>query len=632
MKYVTLFGRRSTPQLLGAATTSLALLAAVGVVQLASEGSAQAQELRFHDTKPGNVVATGNTLGLSKQASLNGPGTSDAIGTFIAADPTSIDNIPPNPGNEWFMGTTNDWHDNQSSGVLTLPSAESDVLYAELVWGGSSIYGLENVSADLDTPVTLTFGGGAPLTVDPDPNTAVSISKSGTFAINYYMRSADVTDYVKQHGAGTYATAGVPATQDSTVNTTNAAGWTLIVAYRYDGEPIRDLSVFVGGTGVDFVDENTTVDYTIDGFCAPPAGEIKGTIAISTMEGDANRVGDQLAIAPTAANPNAFVPLSGPNNPVNNFFCSQINGPNGTLDTSGTFGTKNHGICTAATDCTGAATTNVSGGRQGWDIANVELSSMDGQLSANQTSAVLRTQTESDSYMPTSAGLAIDVNAPKFLYDQSTTTVDKDDVTLGDTFELTVKIVNQGAAPANNVLFTLPVASGITLQSFTTNGAAGDINGAAVQQSQLATGVAMGSIAANESRIVVLDFQVTAAQSSDIVLKPVWKYGYNLCINGTPIDEVFNAKAVGLTYDGGTGTGGAGQGGAGGGAGTSSGGSSGEGGAGGGAEAFTATPQGGGLFDCSASAVGERGSSGGLAAFAGLALAGVVIARRKKRG
>jgi len=626
----------------GSAVSALAFLSATGVVTLAFESTAEAQALRFHATKPGNVVATGNTLGLSKATGSNGPGQNDSIGTFTSLDGTSVDNVPLSLGAAWPAGTTNDWTKNGSSAILQLPAAETEILYAELVWAGSSLYTgdtvvlAEDVTGELDSPVTLRFNGGTAQTVSPDAATKANYSGLGSFQINYYMRSADVTDYVKQHGAGTYSTSGVPSTQGAFANTTNAGGWTLIVAYRYDGEPIRDLSVFVGNghtTGITgFVDEDTTVDYKINGFCAPPAGEIKGKIAVSTMEGDANRVGDQLLIAPTVGS--TFVNLSGPNNPANNFFCSQIDGPDGLVDTTGSFGNKNQGICMngGTTDCTGGANTNIAGGRQGWDIANVELSSMDNQLFANQTSAVLRTKTASDSYMPTSAALAIDINAPKFLYDQSTTMVDKDVVTLGDTFELTVKVVNQGSAPANNVLFTLPLASGLTMTSFTTNGATGDINGAPVVQSQLATGVDMGSIAGNDSRTVVVDVQVTAPQPNDIVLKPVWKYAYNLCVNGATTNEDFNAKAVGLTYDGGMGTGGGGQGGFGGfggaGGGSSAGGSN-AGGAGGG-DSSAVIPQGGGLFDCSASRAGESGD-GSLAALAGLALAGIVVARRKKQ-
>src|SRR6185436_5485932 len=108
---------------------------------------------RFSTTAPGRVVGTGNTLGLSKALNENGPGTSDSIGTFLSLGNT-VDDVPPNPANPWPLGTTYDWTQNGSTASLVLP-AEGEVLYAELVWGGSSNYGDEDVTPFLDTPVTL---------------------------------------------------------------------------------------------------------------------------------------------------------------------------------------------------------------------------------------------------------------------------------------------------------------------------------------------------------------------------------------------------------------------------------------------------------------------------------------------
>jgi uncharacterized repeat protein (TIGR01451 family)/MYXO-CTERM domain-containing protein len=506
-------------------------------------GAANAQQLRFSTTVPGDVVAVGNTLGLSKETGLNGPGTADAIGTFITLDTTSVDNEAPLGTMAWPMGTTNDWTSNGSTAVLTLP-VESQVLYAELVWGGSHEY-VEDVSAFLDDPVTLSFGGDT-LSVMPDPATATTVELNGSFVIRYYMRSANVTDFVAQHGEGTYAVEGVPGTQAATINSTNAAGWSIIVAYRYDGEPIRNLSVFAGDTA--FVDENTTVDYTVSGFCAPPAGDIEGTIAIATVEGDANRVGDQLAIGETAIS--TFVNLSGPNNPADNFFCSQINGPDGQLDTSGSFGMANH-----------VPGTNAVGARQGWDVAHVALSSADGQLVPGQTSAVLRTQTLDDSYMPVLAGIAIDVNAPTFLYQASTTEVDKTEVMVGDSLQVTVTLLNEGSAAAQGVHFTLPLPAGIDLAGFSTNGTPGDIGGNPVVLADLATGVDMGDLAPGDQRVLVIDLQVAAPQQSVIFIQPVWQYSYTQCV-GSPADESFTGESVPVSFIG-EGTGGGGQGGAG---------------------------------------------------------------------
>ncbi len=561
--------------------------------------------LRFETTQPGNVIATGNTLGLSKQAALNGPGTQDAIGTFITLDMASVDDTPANPGNPWPAGTTEQWQSNGSAATLTIP-AQATVLYAELVWGGSHTYGLENVTANLDDPVTLRFGSDT-ITVTPDPVTSATISEGVAFPINYYTRSADVTDFVGMHLSGTYAVEGVPATQHELTNTTSAAGWTLIVVYRFDGEPIRNMAVFVAGD--EFVDEFTTVDYAVDGFCAPPLTPFEGTIAISTIEGDANRTGDFISIGESAADP-SFITLSGPNNPQNNFFCSQLNGPGGQLDTSGTFGGANHDAING---------TNVSGARQGWDVTHVALSTAAGHLVADQTAAVLRTETNDDSYWPVLAGIAIDVNAPKFLYDQSTTTVDAATVTLGDTFTITVKAVNEGFAAAENVRFTLPLAAGLTMTQLSTDGAPGDIGGNMVT---VPTNVDMGDILPNEERTVAVTIEVSAAQPPTIQLEPVWDYDYVMCSNDPAIQEQFNAQPAGVDYtDQPSGAGGAGGGSA---AGGGSGDGDGDGGAGGG-DGFDAIAQGGGLCTCTSVGAGELSGS------AWMALGLVALLRRRRK-
>jgi len=64
---------------------------------------------------------------------------------------------------------------------------------------------------------------------------------------------------------------------------------------------------------------------------------------------------------------------SRPNNPISNFFASQVNNDSGALNTSGTFGSLNS-----------TPGTTGSGKRQGWDITNVDVYSrmVNGQISA----------------------------------------------------------------------------------------------------------------------------------------------------------------------------------------------------------------------------------------------------------
>jgi MYXO-CTERM domain-containing protein len=566
--------------------------------------TAAAQELRFSETAPGGITATGNTLGLSKQENLNGPGIRDSIGTFLTLGNGS-DDMPQNLANPWPPGTTYDWQQNGSSAVLTLPT-ETTVLYAELLWGGSFQYGTEDVTAFLDNPVTLTAGGNS-LQVTPDPATELTVSSvaASGFLVRYYMRSADVTAFVANAGSGMYSVEGVPATQDASINSLNAAGWTLVVAYRDETAATRNLSVFVGGS---FVDEDSQQDYSVSGFCAPPSGDVTGTAIVSTIEGDANLTGDQLLIAPMAAGP--FVQLSAPNNPANNFFCSQMNDSKGMLDPQGTFGMANHDAIAGA---------NISGGRQGWDVTAVPLTSKSGQLFTGQKSAVLRTITTGDSYMPILAAFVIDVNAPQFGMQNSTITAEPSMVTLGDTFKVTASLTNGGGVAAENVTFKLPYSNALSLVSVTTDGVPGDVNGAMVDGAALAAGIDQGKITPGNTRQVAVTFHVdTAPANNKIFNLATWSYGFQACAGDPLLDEKLSRSTV-VDYEGpatggsggSSGSGGSGGSGGPGGSGGSTGGSMGGGTAGSGGSGGPGGTAGSGGADGGAGSGGAGGGGAG---------------------
>lgn len=501
----------------GTRLTGVASLA--GVALLTS--TAGASELRFSRTTAGNVVATGNALGLSKQLDQNGPGVEDSIGTFSSLDNTSVDNMPSNVGNAWFAGTTNDWTVNGADAQLVLPE-NAEVLYAELIWGGSTFYGAEDVTGELESSVTLSFGGDE-IEVEPDPATALTIQEQSTmgFAANYYMRTADVTAFVAEHHAGLYAVSGVPATQDTLIDQSNAAGWTLVVAYRDSSEPIRNLTIFTGGS---FVDELTTEDYAISGFCTPPQGAFAGNVIVSAMEGDASRTGDGLAIAEDGV---TFTALTGPNNPVDNFFCSQINDGDGMLDTSGTHGDRNHDAL---------AGTNVAGGRQGWDITRVPVSSEDGHLSNGQTEATIRTQTFDDSYVPTLVAFGIQVNAPDFTGAGAEAAPTA--LSIEETATVTIDMENVGLVDATSLLFTAPLPEGLALDSFTLDGADGDISGNAVDEAALAAGVAIGNVATGIAKQIVMQVRAVGEPTGgQYIIQPGWSYDYVSCAGENALTE-----------------------------------------------------------------------------------------------
>ena len=158
---------------------ALLALLLVGMLPLSGLTSAQLAHAdyvnRFSIVANGAVTFTGNTLGLSKRAGANAPGTVDGIGAFISTNPALRDATYP-------LGTSADWRQNSSSAQLTMPPG-SLVRHASLIWSGSYSYGGEDVSAFLANSVSLTTPGGA-FCVAPEPggSSPVTIGPDGTCA------------------------------------------------------------------------------------------------------------------------------------------------------------------------------------------------------------------------------------------------------------------------------------------------------------------------------------------------------------------------------------------------------------------------------------------------------------------
>ncbi|MCA9562685.1 MAG: DUF4215 domain-containing protein [Myxococcales bacterium] len=497
---------------------------------LAPHGAKADQLLRWSTITEGSITVTGNTLGLSKAEDENAPGILDSIGTFITVNTASADGDYPG-------GTTSSWRDNSSSAVLDLDIDKGDVLRAELIWGGSWGYGGEDVSAHLGSAVRIAFEDGSSISVSPDSTvdwddfTLNESSPNISTGVKYYIRSADVTDFISNHGEGEYTVSGVPATQSDLIDSLNTAGWTLVVAYSNTELPARNMAIFLGS---EWVDEDVNKDFTVAGFCTPTSGAITGTAVISALEGDGGRDGDRVQIlSPQTAQ---YVSLSTPNNPVNNFFASQINDIHGELDTRGTFGNVNHT----------PSGTQVSGGRQGWDITGVSLSSAQNHLGVNQTQSTLRATSTSDSYMVTTVAMAIDINAPRFDLEDAAG-VDHDVTYKGDQITYTIRLANIGNADADHVVLFAPLAPGLSLEDVAVIRSSGTTHPSLTAQ-DLEDGVSLGTIGYDATVTVEIVANVDAIPTSPspalFEFQPEWEYDYISCAGEDAIDTVAFANEV----------------------------------------------------------------------------------------
>ncbi|GIP23952.1 DUF11 domain-containing protein [Paenibacillus sp. J22TS3] len=436
---------------------------------------------RYVTNQTGAITFTGNTLGLSSSNSAGVPGTIDSIGAFITTN-TSL------KYGSYPAGTTSSYTLNSSSAVLVLPIG-STILYAELIWGGTYVNNGVNLTENINNPINLSTPAGS-TSVSPDSATSSNVVLS-TSPVSYaYVRSANVTSIVAAAGAGVYAAGGIVGTvavPDST--TANHAGWTLAVVYQNPALPFRNLSFRVGAELIRST--SGAVNVVVSGFATPTSGTLRGRTMISSQEGDANRTGDQALFGPTTSNLTA---LSGPNNFANNFFASQINKDDGTLDTSGSFGTVNA--------INGTPGTNVNGGRQGWDITNVDISST---LINNQTSAILQLTTSGDTYLVNANGIQIDINAPLLSVAKSANV----SVSVpGDTITYRITISNTGTASATSAVLTDVIPSGATLVAGSVT-----VRGTTQSAADPNAGISLGTITAGSSVTVTFQIRVTSLPS-----------------------------------------------------------------------------------------------------------------------
>ena len=411
---------------------------------------------RYSDTIRGALTFTGNTAGLSKIPGQNNQGVLGSIGAFTSLNNGLVVGDFP-------AGTTLNIVDNGSSANLVIPTG-STIVYAELIWGGN-YFGQDantgqqvDISGLINNPVQLTTSLGTN-SINPDPTTAenqtqTTVSTPFDFISSFYERSQNITNLIAPLGPGTHTISveeipGLTEPIDNITQQTNHAGWTLAVAYRNAALPYRNLNIWVGGDLVRAVEP--PVDINISGFTTPSVGLVNARLLISAQEGDANIGGDQLSFGSTVG---TLTPVSGPNNPLTNFFGSQINNDSGNLNTSGTFGNRNQDPFTL---------TNISGGRQGWDITNVSVSTL---MANNQTSAVLRLSTVGDTYMPNTIGTQIDVESPSMAINKS---VNKTQGIKGDRLLYTLVITNSGNIGTNNFNLIDAAPTGTTIDTGTIN-------------------------------------------------------------------------------------------------------------------------------------------------------------------
>ena len=168
---------------------------------------------------------------------------------------------------------------NSSSSDLTAANfpACSEISFAGLYWGGSA-----NIALARNT-VKLKLPGGSYTNITADAD-------FGNYDGEHYQYFKDITSLVNSNSqiTGTYTVANVVATSGQTKK---EAGWTIVIVYKNESKPFRDLAVFDGLVGIQ---GTNTLNIPISGFTTPPVGPVKFELGFVAYEGDRGIDGDFL--------------------------------------------------------------------------------------------------------------------------------------------------------------------------------------------------------------------------------------------------------------------------------------------------------------------------------------------------
>lgn len=317
-----------------------------------------------------------------------------------------------------------------SQATLNLPS-DGVVLFAGLYWTGIQkkgevITGANGYVGVPLPPPNASAIGQVKFKLPDSPVyqtvTAANVDLGPISVGSGYGAFADVTELVTEAGPGIYTVADV---QTGTGGNT-AAGWSLVVAYADQAEPLRNLSVF---DGLKVVSGSSAIDIALSGFKTPSAGTVRTTIGVVAAEGDAGATGDYLSV-----NDNLLTDAVHPSN----------NTENSTIANRGAHVT----------------TKNPDWRNQlGYDSS---LFSADGFLPNGATSAMFRAKTSGDTYAPQAITFATELFSPQVDLTKTQSFPVSTNAEPGATIRYTITATNNGSGPATNVELIDPLPGGTT--------------------------------------------------------------------------------------------------------------------------------------------------------------------------
>ena len=331
----------------------------------------------------------------------------------------------------WLDIDSDPWTFDSSSAQLLLP-ASGRVLFAGLYWTGVQKKGTvvtgSNGFVGVPVPAPSEAAIGSVKLKVPGSSAYAAINSpqidTGPIANNSgYTAFADVTALVTNAGAGTYTVADVQTGTGGNMG----AGWSLVVAYADQNEPLRNLSIF---DGMKVVANGNSVTVNLSGFKTPSAGTVRTTIGVVAAEGDAGATGDYLTV-----NDNLLTDAIHPAN----------NTENSTIANRGTQ------VTTKSPDWRN---------QLGYDASFFQA---DGFLGNNDTAATFSAKTTNDTYAPQAITFATELFSPDVNLTKTATIVGGGPALPGATIHYSITATNNGLQNATNVELADLIPAGTTL-------------------------------------------------------------------------------------------------------------------------------------------------------------------------
>ena len=409
---------------------------------------------------------------------------------------------------------------NSSQATLNL-STDGVVLFAGLYWTGIQkkgdvITGANGYVGVPLPPPNASAIGQVKFKIPDSPVyqtvTAANVDLGPISVGSGYGAFADVTELVTEAGPGNYTVADV---QTGTGGNT-AAGWSLVVAYADQAEPLRNLSVF---DGLKVVSGSSAIDIALSGFKTPTAGTVRTTIGVVAAEGDAGATGDYLSV-----NDNLLTDAVHPTN----------NTENSTIANRGAHVT----------------TKNPDWRNQlGYDSS---LFSADGFLPNGATNAMFRAKTSGDTYAPQAITFATELFSPQVDLTKTQSFPVSTNAEPGATIRYTITATNNGSGPATNVELVDPLPGGATITgSPTVTSGVGNAtvvsNSVTARLGAGATASSGGTLGAGESASVEFDVVIDGDAALGNAIVNTAQLRFVSPDLGLPISKVASRSAT-VTY------------------------------------------------------------------------------------